>query len=80
MQILDWLTTMNGDIIGIIKSDSGNVYIGKGYGIDEELDAESILKYGAKFTLLNTLTAQYEAIVQQNKELQTELRHLKGEI
>ena len=80
MQILDWLTTMNGDVIGIVKSDSGNIYIGKGYGIDEELDAESILKYGAKFHLLNQLQAQYEAVVQQNKALQKEIRQLKGEI
>ena len=78
MQILDWLTTMNGDVIGIVKSDSGNIYIGKGYGIDEELDAESILKYGAKFHLLSQLQAQYEAVVQQNKALQQEIRQLKG--
>lgn len=42
---------MTGDIIGIVKSESGKIYIGVGRGHDEEEDEAFIAKYGAPLHL-----------------------------
>lgn len=82
MKVISWYTTMQGKVVGIVKTDSGNMYIGTANGFSEQQDAEFIAKYGAKFDLkifddyLMTI-AQYNAVVKQNKELQTELNELK---
>ena len=82
MKIISWYTTMQGKVIGIVKTNSGNMYIGTANGFSEVQDAEYIAKYGAKFDLkifedYNRIVAQYNAVVKQNKELQTELNELK---
>ncbi len=46
-----WFTSLQGTIIGIVKTDSGSLYIGTGNGINEKNDADIIAKYGAKFDL-----------------------------
>ena len=84
MKIISWYTTMQGHVIGIVKTNSGNMYIGTANGFSEGQDAEFIAKYGAKFDLkifeeFDRITAQYNAVVKQNKELQTELNILKNE-
>lgn len=82
MKIISWYTTMQGHVIGIVKTNSGNMYIGTANGFSEVQDAEYIAKYGAKFDLkifedYNRIVAQYNAVVKQNKDLQTELNELK---
>ena len=82
MKIISWYTTMQGNVIGIVKTNSGNMYIGTANGFSETQDAEYIAKYGAKFDLnifeeFDRITAQYNAVVKQNKELQIELNELK---
>ena len=82
MKIISWYTTMQGKVIGIVKTNSGNMYIGTANGFSEVQDAEYIAKYGAKFDLkifeeFDRITAQYNAVVKQNKDLQTELNELK---
>ena len=82
MKIISWYTTMQGKVIGIVKTNSGNMYIGTSNNFSEVQDAEYIAKYGAKFDLkifeeFDRITAQYNAVVKQNKELQTELNELK---
>lgn len=82
MKIISWYTTMQGNVIGIVKTNSGNMYIGTANGFSETQDAEYIAKYGAKFDLTlfeeyNRAIAQYNAVVKQNKDLQTELNELK---
>lgn len=82
MKIISWYTTMQGNVIGIVKTNSGNMYIGTANGFSEIQDAEYIAKYGAKFDLkifeeFNRVVAQYNAVVKQNKELQTELNEFK---
>lgn len=82
MKIINWYTTMQGHVVGIVKTNSGNMYIGTANGFSETQDAEYIAKYGAKFDLkifeeFDRITAQYNAVVKQNKELQTELNELK---
>lgn len=82
MKIISWYTTMQGKVIGIVKTNSGNMYIGTSNNFSEVQDAEYIAKYGAKFDLkifedYNRIVAQYNAVVKQNKELQTELNELK---
>ena len=84
MKIISWYTTMQGKVIGIIKTNSGNMYIGTANGFSEVQDAEYIAIYGAKFDLkifeeFDRITAQYNAVVKQNRELQTELNILKNE-
>lgn len=84
MKFISWYTTMQGKVIGIIKTNSGNMYIGTANGFSEVQDAEYIARYGAKFDLkifeeFDRITAQYNAVVKQNKELQTELNILKNE-
>ena len=84
MKIISWYTTMQGKVIGIIKTNSGNMYIGTANGFSEVQDAEYIARYGAKFDLkifeeFNRIITQYESVVKQNKELQTELNILKNE-
>ena len=84
MKIISWYTTMQGKVIGIIKTNSGNMYIGTANGFSEVQDAEYIARYGVKFDLkifeeFDRITAQYNAVVKQNKELQTELNILKNE-
>ena len=51
MKIISWYTTMQGKVIGIIKTNSGNMYIGTANGFSEVQDAEYIARYGAKFDL-----------------------------
>ena len=73
---------MQGHVVGIVKTNSGNMYIGTANGFSEVQDAEYIAKYGAKFDLkifedYNRIVAQYNAVVKQNKDLQTELNELK---
>lgn len=85
MKIISWYTTMQGNVIGIVKTNSGNMYIGTANGFSETQDAEYIAKYGAKFDLkifeeFDRITAQYNAVVKQNKELQTELNEFKRKI
>lgn len=46
-----WFTAMTGGIIGIVKSESGKIYIGVGRGHDEEEDEAFIAKYGAPLHL-----------------------------
>lgn len=82
MKIISWYTTMQGKVIGIVKTNSGNMYIGTSNNFSEVQDAEYIAKYGAKFDLkifedYNRIVAQYNAVVKQNKDLQTELNELK---
>lgn len=84
MKIISWYTTMQGHVVGIVKTNSGNMYIGTANGFSEIQDAEYIAKYGAKFDLkifeeFNRIITQYELVVKQNKELQTELNILKNE-
>ena len=84
MKIISWYTTMQGHVIGIVKTNSNNMYIGTANGFSEVQDAEYIARYGAKFDLkifeeFDRITAQYNAVVKQNKELQTELNILKNE-
>ena len=84
MKIISWYTTMQGNVIGIVKTNSGNMYIGTANGFSEVQDAEYIARYGAKFDLkifeeFNRIITQYESVVKQNKELQTELNILKNE-
>ena len=74
MKIISWYTTMQGNVIGIVKTNSGNMYIGTANGFSEIQDAEYIAKYGAKFDLkifeeFNRIITQYELVVKQNKEL-----------
>lgn len=85
MKIINWYTTMQGHVVGIVKTNSGNMYIGTANGFSETQDAEYIAKYGAKFDLtifeeFDRITAQYNAVVKQNKELQTELNEFKRKI
>ena len=85
MKIISWYTTMQGHVVGIVKTNSGNMYIGTANGFSEVQDAEYIAKYGAKFDLkifeeFDRITAQYNAVVKQNKELQTELNEFKRKI
>lgn len=85
MKIISWYTTMQGHVVGIVKTNSGNMYIGTANGFSEIQDVEYIAKYGAKFDLkifeeFNRITAQYNAVVKQNKELQTELNEFKRKI
>ena len=82
MKIISWYTTMNGKVVGIVQTNSGNMYIGTANGFSEPQDAEYIAKYGAKFDLrifdeYNRALAQYNAVVKQNKDLQTELLQYK---
>ena len=82
MKIISWYTTMNGAVVGIVQTNSGNMYVGTANGHSEKQDAEFIAKYGAKFDLrafdeYNRAIAQYNAVVKQNKDLQTELNELK---
>lgn len=82
MKIISWYTTMNGKVVGIVQTNSGNMYIGTANGFSEPQDAEYIAKYGAKFDLCifdeyNRALAQYNAVVKQNKDLQTELLQYK---
>ena len=82
MKIISWYTTMQGHVVGIVKTNSGNMYVGTANGFSEVQDAEYIAKYGAKFDLkifedYNRIVAQYNAVVKQNKDLQTELNELK---
>ena len=51
MKVISWYTTMQGKVVGIVKTDSGNMYIGTANGFSEQQDAEFIAKYGAKFDL-----------------------------
>jgi len=85
MQIISWYTTMQGHVIGIVKTNNGNMYIGTANGFSEIQDAEYIAKYGAKFDLTlfeeyKRAITQYNAVVKQNKDLQTELNELKRKI
>ena len=73
---------MQGHVVGIVKTNSGNMYVGTANGFSEVQDAEYIAKYGAKFDLCifdeyNRALAQYNAVVKQNKDLQTELLQYK---
>ena len=82
MKIISRYTTMNGNVVGIVQTNSGNMYIGTANGFGEPQDAEYIAKYGAKFDLrifdeYNRALAQYNAVVKQNKDLQTELLQYK---
>lgn len=82
MKVISWYTTMQGKVIGIVKTNSGKMYIGVANGFSEKQDAEFIATYGAKFDLkffedYNRAIAQYNAVVKQNKDLQTELNELK---
>lgn len=82
MKIISWYTTMNGKVVGIVQTNSGNMYIGTAKYFNEPQDAEYIAKYGAKFDLrifeeYNRALAQYNAVVKQNKDLQTELLQYK---
>lgn len=49
-----WFSTGYGQTIGIVKchddiTNQDKFYIGRGYGIDEDMDAEHIKDHGAKF-------------------------------
>ena len=49
MKVISWYTTMQGKVIGIVKTNSGKMYIGVANGFSEKQDAEFIATYGAKF-------------------------------
>ena len=46
-----WFTPLTGGIIGIVKTDSGRVYIGTGKGLSESVDEKFIAEYGSPFDL-----------------------------
>lgn len=46
-----WFTPLTGGIIGIVKTDSGRVYIGTGKGLSKSVDEEFIAEYGSLFDL-----------------------------
>ena len=46
-----WFTPMTGGIIGIVKTESGRIYIGLGKGINEEYDEKFIAQHGSPLDL-----------------------------
>lgn len=46
-----WFTPMTGGVIGIVKTESGRIYIGQGKGQNEADDEKLIAQYGAPFHL-----------------------------
>lgn len=79
-----WFSGGCGSTIGIIKcqdqiTDEIKYYIGAAYGIDPDIDAQHIMKYGDKFNLLifdeyKMLVNQYKKLLKQNMELQKQLK------
>lgn len=54
-----WFTPMTGGVIGIVKTESGRIYIGLGKGFNEEYDTKFIAQYGSLFHL-DSLLKQFK--------------------
>ena len=46
-----WFTPMTGGVIGIVKAESGRIYIGLGKGLNEEYDEKFIAQNGSPLHL-----------------------------
>ena len=54
-----WFTPMTGGVIGIVKTESGRIYIGLGKGLNEEYDTKFIAQYGSPLHL-DSLLKQFK--------------------